>query len=176
MRGSFPRSRASPQADHVGLLTNYGAALRSGHASPAGIRLLRRPRGRIGLALALAATSLLVAACSDDDDEGRVAGLPAPDHAAEVARNPYAVTCGDLARQTSHPESARLVIHAEFALARAPALRRVVAKQTLNRTGRSVYYALTEVCKGRDPSFKPARLAVKGVREGKYRAARGRPG
>jgi hypothetical protein len=57
-----------------------------------------------------------------------------------------------------------------------PALRRVVAKETLNRTGRSVYYALTEVCKDRDPSFKPARLAVEGVREGKYRAARGRPG
>jgi hypothetical protein len=38
------------------------------------------------------------------------------------------------------------------------------------------YYALTEVCKDRDPSFKPARLAVEGVREGKYRAARGRPG
>jgi hypothetical protein len=137
-----------------------------------------RRRSLPGLALALAATSLLAPACGDGDDAdgGRVAGRPAPDHAAEVARNPYAVTCGDLARQTSHPESARLVIHAEFALARDPALRRVVAKETLNRTGRSVYYALTEVCKGRDPSFKPARLAVEGVREGKYRAARGRPG
>jgi hypothetical protein len=136
---------------------------------------LTRAHGRIPLALALAAASLLVAACGDDDD-GRGAGTPAPDHAAEGARNPYAVTCGDLARQTSHPESARLVIHAEFALAREPALRKVVAKETLNRTGRSVYYALTEVCKGRDPSFKPGRLAVEGVRQGKYRAARNRPG
>jgi hypothetical protein len=135
---------------------------------------LGRAHGRIPLALA--AVSILVAACGGDDDEGRVAGTPAPDHAKEVARNPYAVTCGDLARQTSHPESARLVIHAEFALARDPALRRVVAKETLNRTGRSVYYALTEICKGRDPSFKPGRLAVEGVREGKYRAARNRPG
>jgi hypothetical protein len=135
---------------------------------------LRRPHGRI--TLALTAASLVVAACGGDDDEGRVAGTPPPDHAAQVARNPYAITCGDLARQTSHPESARLVIHAEFALAREPALRKVVAKETLNRTGRSVYYALTEVCRGRDPSFKPARLAVEGVRQGKYRAARGRPG
>jgi hypothetical protein len=134
-----------------------------------------RSHGRIPLALG--ATALLVAACGgDDEDGGRVAGTPAPGHAAEVARNPYAVTCGDLARQTSHPESTRLVIHAEFALARDPALRRVVAKETLNRTGRSVYYALTEVCKGRDPSFEPAKLAVEGVREGTYRAARGRPG
>ena len=137
---------------------------------------LGRPPG-LALALALATTALLVTACGDDDDdEGRVAGTPAPDHAAEVARNPYAVTCGDLARQTSHPESARLVIHAEFALARDPALRRVVAKETLNRTGRSVYFALTEICKSRGPSFKPAKLAVEAVREGKYLAARNRPG
>jgi PD-(D/E)XK endonuclease len=155
------------------------AALRSAHASATGSGLLslRCTHGRrpLGLALALAAASLLVAACGDDDD-GRVAGTPAPDHAAEVARNPYAITCGDLATQASHPESARLVIHAEFALAREPALRKVVAKETLNRTGRSVYYALTGVCKGRDPSFKPGRLAVEGVRQGKYRAARNRPG
>jgi hypothetical protein len=134
---------------------------------------LRRAHGRFPRALA--ATSLLIAACGDDD-EGLVAGTPAPDHAAEVARNPYAVTCGDLARQTSHPESARLVIHAEFALAREPALRKVVAKETLNRTGRSVYYGLVEECKGRPPSFEPAKLAVAGVLSGKYRAARNRPG
>jgi hypothetical protein len=105
-----------------------------------------------------------------------VSGTPQPDHAREVVRDPYAVTCRDLARQTVHPESARLVIHAEFALARDPLLRGVVAKQTLNRTGRSVYFGLTEVCKGRDPSFEPARLAVEGVLEGRYRAAKGRPG
>jgi hypothetical protein len=110
------------------------------------------------------------------DDERRVAGTPDPDHATEVERNPYALTCGDVARQWSHPESARLVIHAEFALARDAVLRKVVAKQTLNRTGRSVYFGLTEVCKGRRPSFRPARLAVEGVRRGKYRAARNRPG
>ena len=68
------------------------------------------------------------------------------------------------------------MIKAEFALARVPALREVVAKETLNRTGRSVYYALTEICKGRRPSFEPTRLAVVGVRKGKYRAARNRPG
>lgn len=116
----------------------------------------------------------VVAGCGEQ--ERRVSGAPAPEHAREVARNPYALTCGDLARQTSHPDSARLVIRAEFDLAREPALRKQVAEQTLNRIGRSVYFALTEVCKGRDPSFTPARLAVDGVRRGEYRAARGRPG
>jgi hypothetical protein len=129
----------------------------------------------LGLVLVLAAASALAAGCGDDN-EPRVSGTPEPGHAKEVERNPYAVTCGDLARQPKHPESERLVIHAEFALAQDPVLRKVVAKQTLNRTGRSVYFAMTDICKGRDPSFKPGRLAVQGVLEGKYRAAKGRPG
>ena len=103
-------------------------------------------------------------------------GTPDPAHAREVDRNPYALTCGDLARQPLHPESQKLVIRAEFSLAREPSLRSVVAKETLNRTGRSVYFALTEICKTRRPSFQPAHLAVKAVRKGKYLAARDRPG
>ena len=126
--------------------------------------------------LCLIALSGVAAGCGEDEAEPRVSGRPDPNHAKEVERNPYAVTCGDLARQTRHPESARLVIHAEFALAQVPALRKQVAKLTLNRAGRSVYYGLTEVCKGRDASFKPARLAVEGVQQGKYRAALNRPG
>jgi hypothetical protein len=111
-----------------------------------------------------------------DDDEPRIAGTPDPEHAREVERNPFAVTCGDLDRQTLHPESAKLVIRAEFALAQVPELRKTVARETLNRTGRSVYYGMTEVCKRRDASFKPARLAIAGVLAGKYLAARNRPG
>ncbi len=68
------------------------------------------------------------------------------------------------------------MIQAEFALAREPSLRKIRAKETLNRTGRSVYYALTEICRGRPPSFEPARRAVDAVRRGKYLAARNRPG
>ena len=124
----------------------------------------------------LAAVCALAAGCGGQEPEWRVAGTPDPEHASEVERNPYALTCSDLARQTLHPESAKLVIRAEFALAREPVLRKVVAKLTLNRTGRSVYFALTDICKGRDGSVKPARLAVDGVLRGKYRAARGRPG
>jgi hypothetical protein len=117
-----------------------------------------------------------MAACGDEDEARRVHGTPDPAHAQEVARDPYALTCRDLARQPLHPESQKLVIRAEFSLARDPSLRKVRAKETLNRTGRSVYYALTEICKGRPPSFEPARLAVEAVRQGKYLAARHRPG
>jgi hypothetical protein len=134
---------------------------------------------RRGICLLLAVAAF-VAGCGDDDDDGgdqsRVSGTPQPSHVKEVERNPYALTCRDLARQTLHPESAKLVIRAEFALAQVPEFRKVVAKETLNRAGRSVYFALTDICKGRPPSFKPARLAIQGVLEGKYRAARNRPG
>jgi hypothetical protein len=133
-----------------------------------------RPRALLGGGCVVL---VLAMGCGDDDDEGpRIAGTPDPEHAREVERNPYAVTCGDLDRQTLHPESAKLVIRAEFALAQVPELRRVVARETLNRTGRSVYYGMTEVCKGRAASFEPAQLAIEGVLAGKYLAARNRPG
>lgn len=118
------------------------------------------------LGMGLLAVSAAAAGCGEADR--RLPGTPEPGHAKAVARNPYAVTCGDLARQPQHPESQKLVIRAEFALAREPALRKRVAQMTLNRAGRSVYYALSEICKGRDPSFKPARLAVEAVRGGRY--------
>jgi hypothetical protein len=121
-----------------------------------------------------------LAGCGEDDAEQReqriARGEPDPEHVREVAQNPYLVTCADLAAQPKSPEASRLVIQAEFALAQVPELRKVVAKETLNRTGRSVYYGLTEECKGRPPSFEPAKAAVAGVLSGKYRAARNRPG
>jgi hypothetical protein len=125
------------------------------------------PHGCLGLALGLAAAAASVAGCGDGD--GRVPDTPGPDHAREVARNPFALTCLDLASQSS-PERARLVIRAQAALSREPALRKRVREQGSQRANQSVYFALTEVCKGRDPSFKPARLAVKGVQSGTYRS------
>jgi hypothetical protein len=132
------------------------------------------------LAIPVLATFFALAGC-DDDEQGQVSqrierGEPDPEHVREVARDPYLVTCADLAAQPRSPEASRLVIHAQFALAEVPELRKVVAKETLNRTGRSVYYGLVEECKGRRPSFEPAEAAVAGVLSGKYRAARNRPG
>jgi hypothetical protein len=132
------------------------------------------------LAIPVVAAFLALAGCGDDEAEQReqriARGEPDPEHVREVARNPYLVTCADLAAQPKSPEASRLVIHAQFALAQVPELRKVVAKETRNRTGRSVYYGLTEECKGRPPSFEPAKAAVAGVLSGKYRAARNRPG
>jgi hypothetical protein len=126
--------------------------------------------------LAVMLVCALAAGCGDDDEQQRATRALDPEHAAEVERNPYAVTCADIANQPLTPQTERLVIHAEFALAHDPALKKVRAKETLNRTGRSVYYAMTVLCKGRRPAFEPARPAIEAVRQGKYLAARNRPG
>jgi len=89
-------------------------------------------------------------------------------HAREVARDPYALNCGDLARQPQAEESQKLVIRAEFALARVPELKKRVAQMTENRVGRSVYWALTAFCKGQPPTLRPAKSAVHAVRQGQF--------
>ena len=112
----------------------------------------------------------VAAGCGEDDTGERAAppGLPEAGHAQEVERDPYALNCGDLARQPGSPEAQKLVIRAEFALAQEPALSRRVEAMTLNRAGRSVYWAMTEICRGRDAAFRPGEMAVEAVRRGEY--------
>ncbi len=121
------------------------------------------------LRLLVGLVSLLVlAGCGEERRaEQRVAGTPDPGHAEEVDRNPYALTCGDIARQSERTENQKLVIRAEFALAREPALRKRVRAMTENRVGRSVYWAMTDLCKGQAESFTPGEQAVEAVRRGK---------
>jgi hypothetical protein len=127
--------------------------------------MVRQLDGRLRICLACAC---VVAAGCGEEVQHRGVGMPDPHHARDVASDPYTLTCGDLARQHEHSDAQKLVIAAEFALARDPALEKHVARMTENRVGRSVYWALTEVCKGRPPSFEPARPAVEAVRQGRY--------
>jgi hypothetical protein len=120
------------------------------------------------LVVVLVCLSALTACGEDDQRAERVPATPDPAHAREVERNPYEVTCGDLARQPQSTESQKLVIRAEFALAREPVLRKRVRAMTENRVGRSVYWAMTELCKGRHASFAPGEQAVEAVRQGTY--------
>ena len=123
----------------------------------------------------LALIVAVVAAGCGDDEAAPVRYAPDPSHAAEVARDPYALTCGDIAEQSRSSTSQELVIEAEFALADAPVLRRRVKAMTENRVGRSIYWAMTEICKGRGASYEPAEAAVRAVRQGRYRADLGTP-
>ena len=126
----------------------------------------RLAKGCLRLA-GLAAVCIAAAGCGEQARPD-VVGTPDPRHAREVADDPYALTCGDIATQHEHPDGEKLVIGVEFALAREPVLEKRVAQMTENRVGRSVYWALTETCKGRPASFEPGRLAVDAVRQGRY--------
>jgi hypothetical protein len=61
-----------------------------------------------------------------------------------------------------------MVINVEFKLADEPALRERVKAMTENRVGRSIYWAMTEVCRGKDAAFTPGEQAVEAVRQGRY--------
>ena len=43
------------------------------------------------------------------------------------------------------------------------------------RASQSIYFAITEVCKGKPASYKPARPAIAGVRSGEFVADLGSP-
>jgi hypothetical protein len=109
-----------------------------------------------------------VAAGCGEDDEPQVRYTPDPRHAAAVERDPYQLTCGDIAAQSRSSTSQRLVIGVEYALADEPVLRGRVKAMTENRVGRSIYWAMTAACRGKDPSFEPGRQAVEAVRRGRY--------
>jgi hypothetical protein len=111
---------------------------------------------------------LVLVGCGEESEKRVVAVTPDPAHAREVSRNPHALTCGDIARQGENTDSQKLVIRAQFTLADEPVLRRRVRAMTENRVGRSIYWAMTELCKGQDASFTPGEQAVEAVRRGKY--------
>jgi hypothetical protein len=107
----------------------------------------------------------VAAGCGEDE---AVRYTPDPSHAAEVERNPYALTCGDIKGQSRSSTSQRLVIGVEYALADEPVLRKRARAMTENRVGRSIYWAMTELCRSKDAEFTPAEHAVDAVRQGKY--------
>jgi hypothetical protein len=125
---------------------------------------VHRDARRLALPLVVAA----VAAGCGGDEQPPLRYTPAPGHAAEVERNPYALTCGDIASQSTSSTSQRMVIGVEFALADEPVLRERVKAMTENRVGRSIYWAMTELCRDRDAAFMPGADAVEAVRRGKY--------
>ena len=123
------------------------------------------PRLRGYLIAALAAVAV---GCGDSDRTTAARDTSLAEHQAQVEKDAYALTCGDIARQPLNSTNQRLVIHVEFALADAPPLRKRVDQMTSNRVGRSIYWALTEICKKQPESYKPAHAAVQAVHDGHY--------
>jgi hypothetical protein len=121
--------------------------------------------------IALAASAALSTGCGDDEptaDGGAKASKP--DSAAALAkrhahleRNPYDLRCGDIRDKVASGEITRIVQYALADDAKIRGLNRLQASQ-------SIFYAITELCRARPDSYRPAEDAIAGVRSGQFRA------
>ena len=87
---------------------------------------------------------------------------------AQLDQDPYDLRCADLADKVASASMTRRVQYALADDAEIPGLDRLRASQ-------SIFYAITEVCKGKPGSYKPARPAISGVRSGEWVADLGTP-
>ena len=112
---------------------------------------------------ALALCAAIAVGCGDEetDVQPAKATITPAERLAQVERDPYDLRCADLSDKV---DSARMTRIAQYALAddaKIPGLNRLRASQ-------SIFYAITEICKGKPGSFKPAEPAIAGVRSGDY--------
>jgi uncharacterized lipoprotein YajG len=122
-----------------------------------------------GLGAALAVAATLLAACGGDDETaGQRPKAPQLASARTIDSDPYAIACGHVRNQQRWAETTRRATVAIADRERFARLNRLQATQSL-------FFAMTEICKGSPQSDEPARAAVQAVRRGKYRADRDAP-
>jgi hypothetical protein len=120
---------------------------------------------------ALVVSSAVAAGCGEDAPQERAAKAPdvtIAERTAQLEQDPYGLTCADLADKVASAEMTRIVQYALADDARIPGMSRLRASQ-------SIFFAITEICKGKEPAYKPARPAIAGVRSGEYVADLGSP-
>ena len=121
--------------------------------------------------IGLIACAAIAAGCGDDDkgtststktkDEAKPVDIAA--RAAQLEKNPYDLSCGDLADPVASARMTRVVQYSLADDAKIRGLNRLQASQ-------SIYYAITELCKGKPGSYRPADDAIAAVRSGELRA------
>jgi hypothetical protein len=119
--------------------------------------------------MALMAGAALAAGCGDEDDSEPAAQAAAKTQVVDIAarraaleKDPHSVRCSDI-RDERSTRNTRMVQHALAADVKVNGLGELAVSQ-------SIYYGLTEVCKGKPGSFEPAPDAIAGVKSGRYRA------
>ena len=114
---------------------------------------------------ALALGAAFAAGCGEDAPE-EPAAAKAPvvnlaERQAQLDQDPYDLRCADIVDKVASADMTRRVQYALADDARIPGLNRLRASQ-------SIFFAITEVCKGKPGSYKPARPAISGVRAGEF--------
>ena len=118
----------------------------------------------------LAVCAAIAAGCGEDEAaiQPAKATLTPAERQAELEQDPYDLRCADLSDKVDSARMTRIVQYALADDAKIPGLNRLRASQ-------SIFYGITEVCKDKPGSFKPARPAISGVRNGEYLADLGTP-
>ncbi len=112
----------------------------------------------------LVVSAAVAAGCGENARQERAAKGPAvtlAEREAQLEQDPYDLACADLADKVA---SARMTRQVQFALAddaRIPDMSPLRASQ-------SIFFAITEICKDKPASYKPARPAIAGVRRGEF--------
>jgi hypothetical protein len=128
---------------------------------------MRTPTILTGLVLCAA----VGAGCGEDAPEERAAKKPTvtlAERQAQLDQDPYDLRCVDLADKVASADMTRRVQYALADDAKIPGLNRLRASQ-------SIFFAITEICKEKPASYKPARPAIAGVRSGEFVADLGTP-
>jgi hypothetical protein len=102
--------------------------------------------------------------CGEDVADEQAAAPPPVTIAqrqVQLEQDPYDLRCADLADKVASADMTRRVQYALADDASIHGLDRLRASQ-------SIFYAITEVCKGKPGSYKPARPAISGVRSGEW--------
>ena len=113
-----------------------------------------------GLALGAA----LATGCGEDASQEQPAKQPSitlAERQGQLDQDPYDLRCSDLADKVASADMTRRVQYALADDAEIAGLNRLRASQ-------SIFFAMTEVCKGKPESYRPARAAIAGVRSGEF--------
>jgi hypothetical protein len=117
--------------------------------------------------IGLVACGAIVAGCGDDGKAGSSKRDPKPvdmaARSAQLEKNPYDLRCADIRDKVASADMTRRVQYALADDARIRGLNRLQASQ-------SIFYAITELCKAKPGTYRPARDAIAGVRSGEFRA------
>jgi hypothetical protein len=123
------------------------------------------------LFVALAASAAVAAGCGDDEPAGEGAADASKQNSAaslakrhaQLERDPYALRCGDIRDKLASADITRIVQYALADEAQIRGLNRLQASQ-------SIFFAITELCRAKPDSYRPANDAIAGVRSGEFRA------
>ena len=112
----------------------------------------------------LALCAAFATGCGEDAAEERAAAAPSvslAEREAQLDQDPYDLRCEDLADKVASAGMTRRVQYALADDAAIPGLNRLRASQ-------SIFFAITELCKDKPGTYKPARPAISGVRSGDF--------